>query len=193
MCLQDVFDRFSTVAGSMLMGVGDWTGKGYNSIEVYILSSGFFCLRNSNAPGPCDISLSLGASGDNPVVGDWFSQGFDTVGVWIPTYGFFCLRNSNAGGSCDIALNFGSSEDTPVVGDTTGQLNEFGQRNIKIDTLGVWIGSSGWFCLRNSNVNGPCDVATQFCSSADTPSWRIGSLRVPATSLSSAFPASTTC
>jgi hypothetical protein len=149
--------------------VGDWTGKGYDSIGVYIPSSGYFCLRNTNTSGSCDITLALGVSGDIPVVGDWTGEGFNTVGVWIPQYGFFCLRNTNTTGTCDIAANFGTSGDIPLDGDTGDQLNESTRLNIKLDTLGVWIASNGYYCLRNSNVTGPCDVATQFGSGSDIP------------------------
>jgi hypothetical protein len=150
--------------------VGDWTGKGYDSIGVYIPQYGFFCLRNSNTPGPCDISFTFGGSGDVPVVGDWFDQGFNTVGVWIPQYGFFCiLRNANTTGGCSIATNFGGPGDIPLAGDTTDFLNEGSTQNAKFDTIGVYIPSNGYFCLRNSNVTGPCDVATQFGSGADIP------------------------
>jgi hypothetical protein len=149
--------------------VGDWTGKGYDSIGVYIPSSGYFCLRNTNTSGGCDISLALGAAGDVPIVGDWFAQGFDTVGVWIPQYGFFCIRNANTTGGCSIATNFGGPGDIPLAGDTTDQLYEGSNLNIKSDSIGVWIPSNGYFCLRNSNVTGPCDVATQFGSGSDIP------------------------
>jgi hypothetical protein len=152
--------------------VGDWTGKGYDSIGVYTPSSAHFCLRNSNTTGACDISLSLGGPGDIPVVGDWFAhinQGFNTVGVWNPQSGSFCIRNANTTGGCSIATNFGASGDIPVDGDTTDVLNESNGFNSKYDTIGVWISSNGYYCLRNSNVTGPCNVATQFGSAGDTP------------------------
>jgi hypothetical protein len=150
--------------------VGDWTGQGYDSIGVYIPGNpSYFCLRNTNTPGPCDISLVLGASGDVPVVGDWFAQGFNTVGVWIPQYGFFCIRNANTTGGCSIATSFGGPGEIPLAGDTTDFLNESTRFNFKSDTIGVWISSSGYYCLRNSNVTGPCDVATQFGSGSDIP------------------------
>jgi hypothetical protein len=149
--------------------VGDWTGKGYDSIGIYRPSTGFFCLRNSNVTGPCDISLFLGGSGDIPVVGDWFAQGINTVGVWIPAFGFFCLRSANTGGSCTLGVGFGGPGDIPATGDNTDILNESTNANIKYDTIGVWISSNGFFCLRDSNVTGPCDVATQFGSAGDTP------------------------
>jgi hypothetical protein len=149
--------------------VGDWTGKGYDTIGVYIPQYGFFCLRNSNSSGPCDISFTLGGPGDVPVVGDWTGEGFNTVGVYIPQYGFFCLRNSNSGGLCDISLNFGGIGDIPVTGDYTDLVTPHTELNIVNDTIGVWISSIGYFCLRNHNYTGPCDVATAFGSGSDIP------------------------
>jgi hypothetical protein len=157
------------VAGDIPV-VGDWTGKGYDSIGVYIPGNpSYFCLRNHNTTGGCDIALTLGTSGDIPVVGDWFAQLFNTVGVWIPQYGFFCIRNANTTGGCSIATNFGGPGEIPVAGDTTDLLNEFYNTNTKYDTIGVWIASNGYYCLRYSNVTGPCDVATQFGSGSDIP------------------------
>jgi hypothetical protein len=149
--------------------VGDWTGQGFDTIGIYRPSTGLFCLRNANAPGPCDIAFTFGGPGDIPVVGDWFAQGINTVGVWIPSFGFFCIRNVNSGGGCSIGISFGTSGQIPVSGDTSDQLYEGSLSNIKYDTIGVWVPSSGFFCLRNTNVTGPCDVVTQFGSSGDTP------------------------
>lgn len=59
------------VAGDQIV-VGDWTGKGYDSVGIY--RSGSFMLRNSNSTGPSNMSFTLGISGDVPLTGPWIVQ-----------------------------------------------------------------------------------------------------------------------
>jgi hypothetical protein len=61
--------------------VGDWTGKGFDSIGVWDPSAASFYLRNTNSPGPPDVVAHYGASTYRPVVGDWNGDGTTTIGV----------------------------------------------------------------------------------------------------------------
>jgi hypothetical protein len=159
--------------------VGEWNDTGYDSIGVYIPGNpGYFCLRNTNTPGNCDMIIPFGTTGDIPVVGDWaVGDGFDNIGVYIPgNPGYFCLSTKSIKGGCDIIVAFGSTGYVPVVGDTTSQFKPLSwppfpgeDTNAIIDTIGVWLPSGGYWCLRNSNVTGSCDVITHFGTSGDVP------------------------
>jgi PKD repeat protein len=122
--------------------VGDWTGKGYDSIGVY--RDGNFLLRDSNTGGWADNAFAYGLPGDIPLVGDWTGKGYDSIGVYRD--GNFLLRDSNTGGWADNAFAYGLPGDIPLVGDWTGK---------GYDSIGVY--RDGNFLLRDSNSGGYAD------------------------------------
>src|SRR5262245_5564052 len=84
--------------------VGDWTGKGFDSIGVYHdeHSGPKFSLRNSNTPGKSDLEFAYGNYGtDIPLVGKW-RGGADCIGVYRRSDHTFYLRFSNAPGNPDV-------------------------------------------------------------------------------------------
>ncbi|HEY7835658.1 MAG TPA: SBBP repeat-containing protein [Ktedonobacterales bacterium] len=145
-------------AGTDVPVVGDWTGKGYDSVGVF--RGGKWFLRNSNTTGPADISLTFGAASDLPVVGDWTGKGYDSVGVYRPSNNTFYLRNSNTTGPADITAKFGVSGDLPLAGDWDGN---------GTDTIGVYRPSLGAFLVRNSNTTGNANLIAYFGAIGDTP------------------------
>ncbi len=136
--------------------VGDWTGKGYDSVGVYNSTTAMFYLRNSNTTGFADIAFNYGVPGDIPLVGDWTHKGYDSVGVYRPSNNTFYLRNSNTAGNGDIAFVYGTTSDTAITGDWTAS---------STDTPGVHRGNV--FYLRDSNTGGNADVVLPFGLSTD--------------------------
>jgi len=90
--------------------VGDWTGKGYDTVGVY--RQGVFYLRDSNSAGNADNVFTYGAAGDIPVI--WHHDGKDTVGVFRS--GTFYLKNTNSAGNADNVFTYGATSDIPVNG-----------------------------------------------------------------------------
>ncbi len=110
-----------------------------------------FKLRNSNTPGPPDITFTFGDPRGYPVAGDFNGDGTDTVGVY--RNGVWQLTNVNAA-STPMVVNFGAGSwpsTVPLVGDYDGD---------GTDTLGTW--TAGTFSLRNTNTAGPADVSVAY-------------------------------
>lgn len=144
--------------------VGDWDGlpaasppdpkAGTDTPGVF--RNGLWLLRDTNSPGPADLSFGFGQAGDVPVVGDWDGDGVDTIGVFRS--GVWTLRNSNSAGPADLEFGFGQAGDVPVVGDWDGD---------GIDTVAVY--RDGQWLLRNSNTEGPFDFRFDFGGKRDRP------------------------
>jgi hypothetical protein len=77
-------------------------------------------LRNTNAPGPADLTFSYGPANSLPLGGDWNNDGVDTVGIYVAATGAWFLRNSNSPGPADIVFTFGPANVTPITGDWNG-------------------------------------------------------------------------
>ncbi len=113
-------------------------------------------LRNSQSPGPADITLSYGPSDASwiPLAGDWDGNGTDTPGLYNPATGAFFLRNSSTNGPANIVFSFGSpSIYLPIAGDWNGD---------GIDTIGIFNPSTGVYFLKNTNAAGPSDHGFTF-------------------------------
>ncbi len=115
-----------------------------------------FLLRNSNTPGPADISFRYGQDGDVALTCDWDGDGIDTAGVFRA--GTFYLRNSNSGGQADKTFGYGRPTDVPLCGDWNSN---------GVDTIGVF--RDGLFYLRNSNSAGDSNVAVAYGQRDDIP------------------------
>ncbi len=98
------------------------------TVGTFRPTDGAFYL-DSNANGQwdgcgTDQCLSMGMTGDIPVVGDWNGSGTTKVGTFRPTDGYFYLDyNGNGrwdGCSTDRCLAIGLNGDIPVVGDWNG-------------------------------------------------------------------------
>jgi hypothetical protein len=116
---------FSYGAADDLPVPGDWDGNGTVTVGVFRPANApwggpnpEWLLRNSNTPGPVDITtFTYGAPGDTGVVGDWDGNGTMTIGVYRPSTQQWLLRNENNGGQQDIGpFTYGQSGDRPVVG-----------------------------------------------------------------------------
>jgi hypothetical protein len=125
---------------------------GVDTAGIYFGSSGFFFLRDVNAPGPADTFFGFGPSGLGWVAldGDWDGDGVDTPGLYDPGSGFFFLRNANTPGPADTFFGFGPGGLgwAPVVGDWDGDGD---------DTVGLYDPSTGFFFVRNTNTPGGAD------------------------------------
>jgi hypothetical protein len=129
---------------------------GADTVGVYDPAPGAWFLRNSNTPGPANLTFTYGAGGLLvPIAGDWDGDGDDTPGVYDPTTGNFFLRNSNSGGNADIIFTFGGPGvgQIPLAGDWNGD---------GVDTIGIYNPVTGAFFLRNSNSNGPANATFTF-------------------------------
>ncbi|HKY03818.1 MAG TPA: S8 family serine peptidase [Blastocatellia bacterium] len=126
-----------------------------DTIGLYRPSSSTFYLRNSNAFGPPDITVTFGAPGALPRVGDWDGDGVTTIGFYSPGASTFFLRNSNSAGTPHITvpLGDGPNGDIPVAGDWDGDGTW---------TIGVYRPSTSTFYLRNSNTFGIPDIITSY-------------------------------
>jgi hypothetical protein len=155
-------------AGATLIATEEQTGGGTtfhrSTIGVFRPSIAYFFLRNSNTPGPPDISAPLGAPTDIPVVGDWDGNGTTTIGVFRPATGSgtntFYLSNSSITVSVDIVIAFGAAGDMPIVGDWDGN---------GTSSIGVFRPATNTFYLSNSLVSVQVDVQAILGAPADLP------------------------
>jgi YVTN family beta-propeller protein len=107
--------------------VGDWNHTGTSKVGVFRPSAGTFYLDyNGNGVWDgcgSDRCLSIGLSGDIPLVGDWNGTGGSKVGVFRPTDGTFYLDYNGSGTwegcGTDRCSQIGLNGDTPLVGDWT--------------------------------------------------------------------------
>ena len=129
-------------------------GGGSRADTVGVCSSeGAWFLRDSNTPGPADLTFSYGPAGVAwpPLAGDWNGDGVDTPGLFDPVNSAFFLRNACSPGPADLVVGFGppGSQWQPVAGDWNGD---------GVDTIGLYDPGSGAFFLKNGNSPGGADV-----------------------------------
>jgi ribosomal protein S16 len=124
--------------------VGDWDGDGVDTVGIYRRSDNRFLLKNSNNPGPPDLSIPFGRPGDIPIVGDWDGDGLDNIGVFRPSEAVFLLGGNAADQDATVRLvvRFGEPWDVPISGDWDGD---------GIDKIGVFHPATATFYLRASN------------------------------------------
>ncbi|MEP7286477.1 MAG: choice-of-anchor Q domain-containing protein [Chloroflexota bacterium] len=131
----------------------------YDTVGVFRAAT--FYLRQYNAAGPADVTLTLGASTDLAIVGDWNGDGVDTVGVYRQASGLFLLKDSNAQGSPVIySAVLGSPGDIPMAGDWDGDGR---------DGIGVYRPSNGLIYLKNKPTTGFADFQMVLGSPGDKP------------------------
>ena len=137
--------------------VGDWDGNGTTTIGVFRPGTGSgtntFFLSNSSTSVSVDITATLGAAGDLPIVGDWNGDGSTTIGVFRPSTNTFFLCNSLASGQVDITLTLGAPGDLPIAGDWNGD---------GTTTIGVYRPSSSTFFLSDSFTSGQVNYSVPF-------------------------------
>jgi hypothetical protein len=111
--------------------IGDWDGTGTDKVGVFRPSDGAFYLDfdGNGKWGGCgagqpDRCLTIGLSGDTPLVGDWSGSGKAKVGTFRPTEQFFYLDVGRIGiwDGCDSdkCVPIGLNGDIAVVGDWSG-------------------------------------------------------------------------
>lgn len=130
---------------------GDWNGDGRTTVGV-VSSEGQWQLRNSNSPGPVEITFRYGRGGiDYPMAGDWNGDG--RYGPAVVRDGEWHLRNSLSGGNGQIVFTYGRVllGDVPLVGDWNGD----GRYTPAILRDREWH-------LRNSHSGGPGEVVFIF-------------------------------
>jgi hypothetical protein len=162
------------VSGTLLPGIssGAFVSKindrvPQSSAGIYVPTSGAWFLRNSNSPGPADMTFGFGpaASGLIPLAGDWDGNATVTPGLYDPATGAFFLDNANAPGPADIAFAFGPGGNAgyvPIVGDWNGD---------GIDTVGLYFPATGAVFLKNAHSPGPADVTFGYGPAGDL-GWR---------------------
>jgi hypothetical protein len=167
---------FGSAASGDQPVTGDWDGDGRTTIGVVRRDEATdalrWLLRQSNSPGPADLTFSYGfvSKQDMPVVGDWDGNGTTTIGVFrtIAGAGQWFLRNSNSVGVNDLYVQFGNPLDLPVVGDWVGN---------GVTTVGVFrpAGTPSnpdprpqWLMRDHNSTDGP-DLDFFFGSPGDIP------------------------
>ena len=137
--------------------VGDWNGNGTTTIGVFRPATGAgvntFYLSNTNVTGHVDITITMGAQGDLPIVGDWDGNGTTTIGVFRPGTNTFYLCNSSTVGQVDITLSLGAPGDLPIAGDWNGD---------GTTTIGVYRPSTSTFYLNDGFLSGHVDYSVPF-------------------------------
>ena len=128
----------------------------YGRTTIGVVRGNQWLLRNTNTPGPADISFTYGQSGDVPVVGHWTDAGIDLPGVVRGSQ--WRLRNQLSGGSANVVFDFGSSSADPVVGDW----NDSGRDLPGRFADGIWQ-------VRHSLTAGPPNQTFSFGGAGDTP------------------------
>lgn len=152
-CLLNMLAVGTAVAGTV---VGP-TEK--ETIGVFSAASDTFFLRNANAAGAAQLTVSYGPADSVPLVGNYDgTNATDTIGVYSPSLGRFLLRNANSEGAAQVSVNFGPVGSDPValvplVGNWDGTGG---------DTVGLYQRVSGRFLLRNANTSGTAQVTTRF-------------------------------
>src|SRR5262249_40351342 len=88
--------------------VGDWTGKGYDTVGVYDPTTSVFYLKDTNKSGGPDHAVWVKPKGPGalPLAGDWDGSGFGKVGLYDPTSGEVRLRTVLTSGDPHYQANF---------------------------------------------------------------------------------------
>jgi CubicO group peptidase (beta-lactamase class C family) len=146
--------------GGPIPVTGDFDGDGFDTVGEYMAVEGAFYLRNENAGGPFDLTISLGQPGGSfPLAGDFNGDGVDTVGVYAPATGTFTLFESNVEGAPSSTFTFGPVNSFPVAGDFDGDGK---------DEVGVYDLAAGQFVLRGVGEGG-ADVEVPFSEAGGAP------------------------
>jgi hypothetical protein len=145
---------YDTAGNRTLLG---GTASGGDTAGVYVPSTGYWFLRNSNSPGAADLAFSFGPrnAGWTPLVGDWDGDGVDTPGLYDGVNGTFFLKNTAAPGASDLTFSYGARNAgwRPLVGDWDGD---------GVDTVGLYAPSTGAYFLRNTHGPGAADIVFSF-------------------------------
>jgi hypothetical protein len=144
--------------------VGDWEGSGTDKVGLFRPSDRTFYLDydGSGTWNGCGIDscLTIGLSGDTPLVGDWSGSGKAKIGAFRPTDGMFYLDVGRIGlwDGCDSdkCIPIGMSGDKPIVGDWYGtgssKVGAFrpsdGTFYLDYDGSGTWDGCAIDRCLK---------------------------------------------
>jgi N-acetylmuramoyl-L-alanine amidase-like protein len=96
--------------------VGDWDANG--TWTPAAVRAGVWSIRNSNAAGAADTTVTFGGSGDRYLAGDWDGDGDFTPGV--QREGTFWLRNTGGSGPSEVRVRFGRPSDLGFAGDWNG-------------------------------------------------------------------------
>ena len=156
---------------------GDWNGDGLCEVGVYVQEENNFYLDQDNN-GYTDLTIGMGASGDQPIVGDWDGEWYIYHRSISPSTRRFYLDYDNDR-VADLELNYGDPGDTPVVGDWDGNGSA---------TIGIYRPSTRTFWLDYNN-DGSADLGRTFGDPGDTPvvgdwdgdgDWTIGLYRASA-------------
>ena len=83
--------------------VGDWDANG--TWTPAAVRAGVWSIRNTNAGGPADTTVTFGGAGDNYLAGDWDGDGDFTPGV--QRKGTFWLRNTGGSGPSEVVSALG--------------------------------------------------------------------------------------
>lgn len=137
-----------------ILGGGGSTG-GPQTIGLYNPSNSTFYERNSNTPGPADMTVPYGNANWIPLAGDWNNDKVFTPGAYDPNTGTFYLSNSNVpGGPPDTpAFTYGNIGWIPIAGDWDG--NGYW-------SIGMYDSNTSTFYLRNTNSAGAADYTFNF-------------------------------
>ena len=84
---QDVANIVNSPVTADVRLVCDWDGDGTDTPAWY--QNGIFVIRQSNNPGPADITINYGTPYYTPVCGDWNGDGVDTIGVFYNGWWYF--------------------------------------------------------------------------------------------------------
>ncbi len=123
-----------------------------DTIGVY--SNSIFYLRNSNTPGPADLTVLFNPydrpmSALLPVTGDWNGDGVDTIGLYDTVLGVFLLRDSNTPGSAQYTFVMGNPGDEPIAGHWDATITG--------DGVGVYRPSNGLLYVKRTLATGFAD------------------------------------
>jgi hypothetical protein len=101
--------------------VGNWTGRGFDTVGVFRPSTGTFYLLDANQTGAAVAhTVAFGQRGDVPITGDWAGKGRDGIGVFRPATRTFYLKTALSSGPPDYSFAFGRTGDIPLAGDWHG-------------------------------------------------------------------------
>jgi hypothetical protein len=96
--------------------VGDWDANG--TWTPAAVRAGVWSIRNTNAGGAAEETVTFGGAGDNYLAGDWDGDGDFTPGV--QRKGTFWLRNTGGSGPSEVRVRFGRPTDLGFAGDWNG-------------------------------------------------------------------------
>ncbi|MHB8630158.1 MAG: right-handed parallel beta-helix repeat-containing protein [Aggregatilineales bacterium] len=148
--------------------VGDWTGKGFDTIGDFDQSNDLFSLCTANDTTLCTnssnvINLVFGNANDIPLGGKWGSAySHFGIGLFRPSNGLIYLKNSLSTGYADYTMVLGIPGDIGLDGDWTSK---------GYDSPGVYRPSTASFYLSNNvcNCTVYADIQFAYGVSGDAP------------------------